>query len=110
MPSIRPRRASGVLVRYVWEPRGGSGRNVTFPARQYSINGERRSFELVGIQQRLSQVFKSLWTGSPETITIALLILIESESSPNDVIAPRLSVAVRRHMDRLPYGLSSDRP
>jgi len=23
----------------VWERRGGSGRNVTFPARQYSVNG-----------------------------------------------------------------------
>jgi len=22
----------------VWERRGGSGRNVTFPARQYSVN------------------------------------------------------------------------
>jgi hypothetical protein len=28
----------------IWERRGGSGRNVTFPARQYTINGERRSF------------------------------------------------------------------
>jgi len=24
----------------VWERRGGNGRNVTFPARQYSVNGE----------------------------------------------------------------------
>jgi len=24
----------------IWERRGGSGRNVTFPARQYSVNGE----------------------------------------------------------------------
>ncbi len=31
----------------VWERRGGNGRNVTFPARQYSINGERRSFALL---------------------------------------------------------------
>ena len=30
----------------VWERRGG-GRNVTFPARQYSVNGERRSFALL---------------------------------------------------------------
>ena len=27
--------------------RSGSGRNVTFPARQYSVNGERRSFALL---------------------------------------------------------------
>lgn len=31
----------------IWERRTGSGRNVTFPARQYSINGERRSFALI---------------------------------------------------------------
>jgi hypothetical protein len=31
----------------VWERRSGSGRNVTFPARQYSVNGERRSFSLL---------------------------------------------------------------
>ena len=31
----------------VWERRSGNGRNVTFPARQYSVNGERRSFALL---------------------------------------------------------------
>ena len=31
----------------IWERRGGSGRNVTFPARSYAINGERRSFALL---------------------------------------------------------------
>ena len=31
----------------IWERRGGTGRNVTFPARQYAINGERRSFALL---------------------------------------------------------------
>jgi hypothetical protein len=31
----------------IWERRGGAGRNVTFPSRQYSINGERRSFALL---------------------------------------------------------------
>ena len=31
----------------VWERRGGGGRNVTFPARSYSVNGERRSFALL---------------------------------------------------------------
>jgi len=31
----------------IWERRGASGRNVTFPARQYSVNGERRSFALL---------------------------------------------------------------
>ena len=31
----------------IWERRGGTGRNVTFPARQYSVNGERRTFALL---------------------------------------------------------------
>jgi len=32
----------------IWERRGGNGgRNVTFPARQYVVNGERRSFALL---------------------------------------------------------------
>ena len=31
----------------IWERRTGTGRNVTFPARQYSVNGERRSFALL---------------------------------------------------------------
>ena len=30
----------------IWERRTGE-RNVTFPARQYSVNGERRSFALL---------------------------------------------------------------
>ena len=31
----------------VWERRGSAGFSVTFPARQYSVNGERRSFMLL---------------------------------------------------------------
>ena len=35
----------------IWERRAGSngnaGRNVTFPARSYAINGERRSYSLL---------------------------------------------------------------
>ena len=31
----------------IWERRGAGGRNVTFPARQYNVNGERRSFALL---------------------------------------------------------------
>ena len=46
----------------VWERRSGSGRNVTFPARQYSVNGERRSFALlrpiadVAAQERIREL------------------------------------------------------
>lgn len=31
----------------VWERRGGAGKNVTFPARTYKVNGESRSFALL---------------------------------------------------------------
>jgi hypothetical protein len=31
----------------IWERRAGSARSVTFPARQYSVNGERRTFALL---------------------------------------------------------------
>ena len=31
----------------VWERRNGPGRNVTFPARNYSVNGQHRSFALL---------------------------------------------------------------
>ena len=31
----------------IWERRTGGGRNVTFPSRSYSVNGERRSFALL---------------------------------------------------------------
>ncbi len=32
----------------IWERRGGgSGRNVTFPARSYVVNGDRRTFALL---------------------------------------------------------------
>jgi hypothetical protein len=31
----------------VWERRTGGGRNVTFPSRSYSVNGDRRNFALL---------------------------------------------------------------
>ena len=31
----------------IWERRRGNGHNVTFPARQYSVDGKRRSFALL---------------------------------------------------------------
>jgi hypothetical protein len=31
----------------IWERRTGNGRNVTFPARSYSVNGERRTYALL---------------------------------------------------------------
>jgi hypothetical protein len=31
----------------IWERRSGQGKNVTFPARSYTVNGKRRSFTLL---------------------------------------------------------------
>ena len=31
----------------VWERKTGGGRNVTFPSRSYSVNGDRRNFALL---------------------------------------------------------------
>lgn len=31
----------------IWDRRSGSGRNVTFPSRQYTVSGDRRSFALL---------------------------------------------------------------
>ena len=36
-----------LIGRAVWERCSGSGRNVTFPARQYSVNGNRHSLALL---------------------------------------------------------------
>jgi hypothetical protein len=46
-PTHSASRTATRAVLGAWERRGGEGRNVTFPARQYSINGERRSFALL---------------------------------------------------------------
>ena len=47
----------------IWERRTGNGRNVTFPARQYTVGGERRTFALLrptsgdpASQERLREV------------------------------------------------------
>jgi hypothetical protein len=52
----------------IWERRTGGGRNVTFPARQYSVNGERRTFALLrpitdsAAQDRIRDLILSAWT------------------------------------------------
>jgi hypothetical protein len=61
----------------IWERRGGSGRNVTFPARQYSVNGERRSFALlrplidVTSQNRLRELILEAFQEHEERAAIA---------------------------------------
>jgi hypothetical protein len=62
----------------IWERRGGAaGRNVTFPARQYSVNGERRSFALlrpivdVTSQNRLRELILDAFQEYEERAAIA---------------------------------------
>ncbi len=61
----------------VWERRGGNGRNVTFPARQYAVNGERRSFSLLRpivdatAQEKLRQLILEAFQEFEERAAIA---------------------------------------
>ena len=63
----------------IWEPRGGSGgrRNVTFPARSFSVNGERRSFALLRPlgdttrQDKLRELILDAYTEYEEKAAIA---------------------------------------
>jgi hypothetical protein len=61
----------------VWERRTGGGRNVTFPARQYSVNGERRSFSLlrpigdVTAQDRVREAILQAYTEYEEKAAVA---------------------------------------
>ena len=57
----------------IWERRGGGGRNVTFPARSYAVNGERRSFALlrpiadVAAQNRVRELVLQAYAQYEET-------------------------------------------
>jgi hypothetical protein len=61
----------------VWERRTGTGRNVTFPARQYSVNGERRSFALLrpigdpAAQERVRELILEAYADFEEKAAIA---------------------------------------
>src|SRR5262250_1537947 len=61
----------------IWERRGGGGRNVTFPARQYAVNGERRSFALlrpiadVAAQNRVRELVLEAFNDYDERSAIA---------------------------------------
>jgi hypothetical protein len=60
----------------IWECKTG-GRNVTFPARQYSVNGERRSFALLrpivdaGSQDRLRDLILDAYREHEATVEAA---------------------------------------
>ena len=61
----------------VWERRSGNGRNVTFPARQYVVNGDRRSFALLRpvadatAQERVRELVLQAYAEYEETATEA---------------------------------------
>jgi hypothetical protein len=61
----------------IWERRNGGGRNVTFPARQYSVNGERRSFALLrpladgGAQDKLRDLILHAYEEHEEQVAMA---------------------------------------
>ena len=61
----------------VWERRTGGGRNVTFPARTYAVNGERRSFALLRpigdatAQDRIKDLVLQAYAEYEETATEA---------------------------------------
>lgn len=62
----------------IWERRTGNRRNVTFPARQYSVNGERRSFAL------LRPVFDI--AGQDRVRDLILQAYAEHEAASEDVL------------------------
>ena len=61
----------------IWETRGGARRNVTFPARQYAVNGERRSFALLrpivdtAAQERIRELVLDVYAAYEEQASIA---------------------------------------
>lgn len=61
----------------IWERRNGAGRNVTFPARQYSVNGERRSFALLrpiadaASQERFRDLILAAYAEYEQQVTMA---------------------------------------
>jgi hypothetical protein len=62
----------------VWERRSGNGRNVTFPARQYTVGGERRTFALLrpisgdpSAQERLRELILLAYAEYEEKATVA---------------------------------------
>jgi hypothetical protein len=71
------------LVGFAVERRNGPGRNVTFPARTYSVNGERRSFALLrpgyastdahvqdGVRDMILEAYKDFEHAAAEVETI----------------------------------------
>jgi hypothetical protein len=53
----------------VWQRRNGEGQNVTFPARQFTVHGEKRSFALLravgdpSVQDRVRELVLQAYAG-----------------------------------------------
>jgi len=66
----------------VWSSRYNSRLNITFPARQYSVNGERRSFSLLRpIEDSAAQ----------ELIKAAIIDAYEAHTQPTPVAVPAMT-------------------
>jgi hypothetical protein len=61
----------------VWERRTGTGRNVTFPARTYTVKGERRTYALLRpdtdatAQNRLRDMILEAYTEFEAAVALA---------------------------------------
>jgi len=85
----------------VWERRTGSGYNVTFPARSYSVNGERRTFALLrptgeGLegQERIRQAIIDAYQAHVEPAPTAAPL-------PTLTVSPNAQAAIKRIADDL---------
>ena len=58
----------------VWRRRDGVGQNVTFPARQFTVHGEKRSFALLraigdpSVQDRVRELVLQAYVASEEKL------------------------------------------
>jgi hypothetical protein len=58
----------------VWRRRDGVGQNVTFPARQFTVHGEKRSFALLraigdpSVQDRVRELVLQAYVASEEEL------------------------------------------
>ena len=104
----------------VWERKAGNGRNVTFPARQYSVNGERRSFALLRpIVDVSAQDHPALVEHDPQTRLnphggISFLLprrpTVTSVNSAPPRLKPQLTAVTRLDVDSGPCRRLPDAP
>lgn len=86
----------------IWERRTGNGRNVTFPARSYSVNGERRSFALL----RPTGEYAGLTTNGQERVRDLILQAYADWEDARDAPAPTTTIS-QDVADRIRQSLST---